>query len=291
MTAIRDLKPVNFLTPLGHVQVDESNEEPGLEILQHVHESSPLPQGDAVTAARYLRHEKHLTLAPGGGSLKRIPIRVIFDSPEHNIRARYEAWTTAWDRAPVCIGNGENAALTNIQTGAREQRVCKGPKNCPFVTQHGFDCRINVRMDVLIESQPFEVRSQGENTYLAILTALTNAAITKGPLSKQEFDLTIWQKSTRGSDYAPFTAMKLEHTKSVVDASETAQTSGYSELLGEMLASNWNHAVTVSEADKLEPTNVLPFSSRPNTIKQSSANAPDPLKNLLGKLSQEPSDA
>lgn len=283
MTAISQILPLNALPPAGTVQADESVEEPGLVILQHVH--SPVgPNSLDPTKPSMMRHTMHKVISGGESDLlRRIPVRVHFDKPEHNIRARYEAWLSSHESGPVCVGNGEKAALLNPVDGTKSQRVCKGPEHCPLVKNHGFDCRFKAYMDVLIEGKPFEVRTQSVNSYVAMLTGMSAASQIYGPLSKQMFDLVAWLKSTRGSEYTPFTSIAVEHTTIVEEVEPIDQTAQQRSAWGQQILNNWNAAFTVDPGDAVAPSNELPFrlQSMQNHERKQGTSTPDPLEHLI----------
>lgn len=133
---MQHLKPINAIPPVGVIKVDEAT--PGeLEIVSHVH--SPIAPDSLDDSHGFERHPLHdeVKEKTGQGALKWIPIRLHFERPEHNIRARYEGWADGVEGMPICTGNGQKAVLVDVSTGARHARICKGPKLCKLVLYQG----------------------------------------------------------------------------------------------------------------------------------------------------------
>ena len=61
--------------------------------------------------------------------LRTIPVRMIFNDPELNLRAEYSLFDRQTGR-PICVGNGETCQrLTNQGV---EQQPCPSPDLCPL---------------------------------------------------------------------------------------------------------------------------------------------------------------
>ncbi len=54
--------------------------------------------------------DETLRKAGGGGKLRSIPVRVLFNDPDLNLRAEYSMFERETGR-PVCVGNGETCGL------------------------------------------------------------------------------------------------------------------------------------------------------------------------------------
>lgn len=264
---MQHLKPINALPPVGVIKVDETNSGE-LEIVSHVH--SPIAPDALDDGHGFDRHPAHeeVKLKTGQGALKWIPIKLHFERPEHNIRARYEGWADGVEGMPICVGNGQKAVLVEVATGARHARVCKGPKLCKLVQQHGVKCSFQARADVLVNDQAFEVRTNSENAYAAILAALRHAKARFGNLTGQMFNLQTWQKSTRGSGFEPFTTLTLLRTNAVDASPLTSETAQRMDQLGDEIAENWEQAFEVTMADLLPDSCEPPFQI--NRVKEQS---------------------
>ncbi|WP_155293172.1 hypothetical protein [Comamonas testosteroni] len=246
------------LRPEGLIVVQEDDSSFGLEIVSHVHSdlACDAPKG----APDRIRHPMHNKLGgESGKSLSAIKVKVVFDRPEQNIKARYEAWIETHEGSPICTGNGAKAVLLNPYDGTRTARVCKGPKLCGLVKDHGFQCSLQVRMDVLVEGEPYEVQSNSENTLQAFQSALAMAYARNGDLSQQELVLTVWRKSTRGSDYKAFTAMDLKLTDVIARDRRSDKTREGMNELATQIKENWNRAFETEFCDQLPDTTKLPF--------------------------------
>jgi len=66
--------------------------------------------------------------------IRAIPVRVLFNDTDLNLRAEYSAFDRHTGR-PFCVGNGETAKRVS-QEGIEEQ-ACHGPKRCQFAQQQG----------------------------------------------------------------------------------------------------------------------------------------------------------
>ncbi|MDN7526334.1 recombination directionality factor [Burkholderia orbicola] len=79
------------------------------------------------------------------GKLRAIPMRVLFNDPDLNLRAEY----TLFDRdtgRPVCVGNGETCR--RVTDAGIEALPCPSPDGCTFGRQG--NCKPYGRMNVLI---------------------------------------------------------------------------------------------------------------------------------------------
>lgn len=270
---MKHLKPVNAFPPVGIIHVDEVADVPALEIVTHVH--TPVAPDALDPHPSRLRHGMHDKVkGVAQAHLQSIPVRVVFDTPEHNIRARYEGWSDGFEGMPICTGNGSKAVVLNHLDGTRHARVCKGPKLCHLVNRHGVKCALQVRMDVLVDGQPFEVRSSSENAYTAILTALKIARARYGALSRQAFLLQTWEKSTRGSGYQPFTSITLLRTNPVDGEAVSSETDAAMEELGSELLENWSAACELSMADSVPDGVELPFNMPMPKARSTESRAP-----------------
>ena len=88
------------------------------------------------------------------GKLRAIPVRLLFNDSELNLRAEYSAFDRGSGR-PVCVGNGETAR--RVTADGLEEMTCPGPDRCPFAKQAG--CKLYGRLNVQIDGQQDELGS------------------------------------------------------------------------------------------------------------------------------------
>ncbi|WP_019577940.1 hypothetical protein [Curvibacter lanceolatus] len=149
--------------------------------------------------------EEHIEGSPTGSSkLRSIPVRLLFDDPDLNLRAQY----TLFDRVsgrPVCVGNGETCRRA---TGSGVQTLpCSSPESSEWSGDRGCKPfgRLNVRIDV--EDQEGDVhhdelgsfvfRTTGFNSIRTLAARLKYfQAISGGVLSTMPLELRLRGKST-----------------------------------------------------------------------------------------------
>lgn len=135
--------------------------------------------------------------------LRSIPVRMIFNDPELNLRAEYSLFDRQTGR-PVCIGNGETCQrLTNQGV---EQHPCPSPDLCPLA--QGGLCkpygRLYVNLDESDEFGSFVFRTTGFNSIRTLAARLRYYhAASNGLLSCLPLQLTLRGKSTTQSYRQP----------------------------------------------------------------------------------------
>lgn len=135
--------------------------------------------------------------------LRSIPVRMIFNDPELNLRAEYSLFDRQTGR-PVCVGNGETCQRMTNQ--GVEQHPCPSPDLCPLA--QGGQCkpygRLHVNLDESDELGTFIFRTTGFNSIrtLAARLAYYHAA-SNGLLSCLPLQLTLRGKSTTQSYRIP----------------------------------------------------------------------------------------
>ena len=135
--------------------------------------------------------------------LRSIPVRLIFNDPELNLRAEYTLFDRQTGR-PVCIGNGEICQrLTNQGV---EQHPCPSPDLCPLA--QGGLCkpygRLHVNLDESDELGTFIFRTTGFNSIRTLAARLSYYhAASNGLLSCLPLQLTLRGKSTMQSYRTP----------------------------------------------------------------------------------------
>ena len=135
--------------------------------------------------------------------LRTIPVRLIFNDPDLNLRAEYSLFDRQTGR-PVCVGNGETCQrLTNQGV---EQYPCPSPDLCPLA--QGGNCkpygRLHINLDDSDEFGTFIFRTTGFNSIRTLAARLSyyNAA-SNGLLSCLPLQLTLRGKSTTQSYRQP----------------------------------------------------------------------------------------
>jgi len=157
--------------------------------------------------------------------LRTIPVRMIFNDPELNLRAEYSLFDRQTGR-PVCVGNGETCQrLTNQGV---EQHQCPSPNLCPMA--QGGNCkpygRLHVNLDESDELGTFIFRTTGFNSIRTLAARLNYYhAASNGLLSCLPLQLTLRGKSTTQSYRQPvyYVDLTLREGISLNDAITTAK--------------------------------------------------------------------
>ena len=135
--------------------------------------------------------------------LRSIPVRMIFNDPDLNLRAEYTLFDRQTGR-PVCVGNGETCQrLTNQGV---EQLPCPSPDLCPLA--QGGNCkpygRLHVNLDGSDEFGTFIFRTTGFNSIRTLAARLSYYhAASNGLLSCLPLQLILRGKSTTQSYRQP----------------------------------------------------------------------------------------
>lgn len=135
--------------------------------------------------------------------LRSIPVRMIFNDPELNLRAEYSLFDRQTGR-PVCVGNGETCQrLTNQGV---EHHPCPSPDLCPLA--QGGLCkpygRLYVNLDESDELGTFIFRTTGFNSIRTLAARLSYYhAASGGLISCLPLQLTLRGKFTTQSYRTP----------------------------------------------------------------------------------------
>ncbi|WP_347452912.1 hydrolase or metal-binding protein [Acinetobacter thermotolerans] len=135
--------------------------------------------------------------------LRTIPVRMIFNDPDLNLRAEYTLFDRQTGR-PVCVGDGQTCQrLTNQGV---EQHPCPSPDLCPLA--QGGHCkpygRLHVNLDGSDEFGTFVFRTTGFNSIRTLAARLSYYhAASNGLLSCLPLQLTLRGKSTTQSYRQP----------------------------------------------------------------------------------------
>ena len=147
--------------------------------------------------------------------LRTIPVRMIFNDPDLNLRAEYTLFNRQTGR-PVCVGNGETCQrLTNQGV---EQHPCPSPDLCPLA--QGGNCkpygRLHVNLDDSDEFGTFIFRTTGFNSIRTLAARLSYySAASGGLLSCLPLQLTLRGKSTTQSYRQPVYYVDLTLTEGI----------------------------------------------------------------------------
>ena len=134
--------------------------------------------------------------------LRSIPVRLLFDDPDLNLRASYCLFDRSTGR-PQCVGDGQTcrrATVTGMQT-----MECRAPEACELADR---GCkpfgRLNVRIGDEEELSSFVFRTTGFNSIRTLATRLKYFhAVSGGNLSTLPLELRLRGKSTQQSHGSP----------------------------------------------------------------------------------------
>jgi hypothetical protein len=143
--------------------------------------------------------DEALRQANGGGKLRAIPVRVLFNDPGLNLRAEYSLFDRENGR-PVCVGNGESCK--RLTSEGLETLPCPGPDGCQFGNAKG--CKPYGRLNVVIgdedELGSFIFRTTSFNSIRTLTARLRYfSAVSGGLLATMPLELKLRGKSTTQS--------------------------------------------------------------------------------------------
>ena len=136
------------------------------------------------------------------GKLRKIPVRLMFNDPDLNLRAEYSAFDRNTGR-PLCVGNGETCK--RHVNDAIETLPCPAPEGC--AVGKGL-CKPYGRLNVIVgeddELGSFIFRTTGYNSIRTLAARLRYfQAVSGNRLSCLKLDLKLRAKSTTQSHRAP----------------------------------------------------------------------------------------
>jgi hypothetical protein len=179
------------------------------------------------------------TASPAAGSsngkLRSIPVRMLFDDPELNLRAEYSLFDRQTGR-PLCVGNGERCK--RITDSGVQRLPCPSPSLCDYAAQG--HCKPYGRLHVRIEPSgqsgqiqtdtdelgTFIFRTTGFNSIRTLAARLSYfQAYSGGLLSCLPLQLKLRGKSTTQSHRTPifYVDLCLRDGLSMVDAMQHAR--------------------------------------------------------------------
>jgi hypothetical protein len=139
-----------------------------------------------------------------GQKLRAIPVRLLFNDPDLNLRADYSLFDRTTGR-PVCVGNGETARRMSKE-GATSV-PCPGPDACPFAKG---ECKAYARLNVVVGDGgddalgSFVLRTTSYNTIRTLAARLAYfSAVSGGLFACLPLELKLRGKSTTMSYGTP----------------------------------------------------------------------------------------
>lgn len=195
------------LTPptLGRISIGQVIEKNGKRLPQKDDQFTITTQ--IQTADGWKKHpfDKQLREQQTNRKLREIPIQLMFNQPDLNLRADYCLFDRQTAR-PLCVGNGESCQRRHNNT--IEAQPCPGPEVCDFAQGQ---CKPYGRLNVIItpESEEqstidpigsFVFRTSGFNSIRTLASRLSYfQAISQNRLASMPLALKIRGKSTRQS--------------------------------------------------------------------------------------------
>lgn len=215
------------LTPpiLGRISIGRVIEKNGKRLPE---------KDDQFTITTQVQHKEGWLLHPldealrkdtANGKLRTIPVRMLFNDPDLNLRAEYSLFDRTSGR-PLCVGNGETCR--RYTQGGVQNLPCPSPEGCELA--RGGACkpygRLNVRIGEDDELGTFIFRTTGFNSIRTLAARLRYfSAVSGNRLAYLPLDLRLRGKSTTQSHRAPiyYVDLCLREGKSLEDATEEAR--------------------------------------------------------------------
>ena len=147
--------------------------------------------------------DEGLRKASGNGKIRSIPVRVLFNDPDLNLRAEYSMFDRVTGR-PLCVGNGE---VCRRYTASGVQTLpCPSPDGCELAK--GGLCkpygRLNVKIGDDDELGTFIFRTTGFNSIRSLAARLSYyQAVSGNLLACLPLELRLRGKSTTMSHRTP----------------------------------------------------------------------------------------
>jgi hypothetical protein len=171
----------------------------------------------------WLLHPLQTKLAEGSanGKLRAIPVKLLFNSPDLNLRAQYSLFDRSTGR-PVCVGDGQTAKRSTDK--GIEELPCPSPQGCEYGRSGG--CKLFGRLNVQIDGQDdalgsFIFRTTGYNSVRTLAARLEYLnAISGGNAKHLPLMLKLRAKSTTLSRGTPvyYTDLTLREGDSLTEA-------------------------------------------------------------------------
>jgi len=192
------------LTPpvIGRISIGRVVEKNGKRLPEKDDEFTVTSQ--VQTKDGWVNHPVDETLRKTAGTkLRNIPVRLLFDDPDLNLRANYSLFDRQSGR-PLCVGNGETCRRSTAS--GIQSLPCPSPESCDLAK--GGYCkpygRLNVRIGDEDELGSFVFRTTGFNSIRTLSARLKYFhAVSGGQLSTLPLELRLRGKSTSQSHRAP----------------------------------------------------------------------------------------
>ncbi len=135
------------------------------------------------------------------GKLRAIPVRMLFNDPDLNLRADYSLFDRDTGR-PVCVGNGETCRRVGEDGNGIETLPCSSPDACAFGQRGG--CKPYARLNVIVgdddELGSFVFRTTSFNSIRSLAARLHYfRAVSGNLLACLPLELKLRGKSTTQS--------------------------------------------------------------------------------------------
>ncbi len=188
---------------------DDFRQMDEFEVLSRVHEIPVSPEQAPKLRPHPISQSLRSELEGANAKLQQIPVTLMFDKVENNLRARYEAFDLNLNRL-ACVGDGENCSRANFGDGSVVSAACAGPDSCAFANSAGLQCQLRVRLSLQIDGQDdklsvFELQSGGIHTYRTLQAKLQMlGAVLDGKLRHVPLALTMYAKSSPAFEFKPF---------------------------------------------------------------------------------------
>lgn len=158
--------------------------------------------------------------------LRAIPVRMLFNDADLNLRAEYSLFDRNTGR-PVCVGNGETCKRSTV--AGMEQLPCPSPNACELGKNSGCKPygRLNVRIGDDDELGTFIFRTTGYNSIRSLMARLRYfQAISGGLLSCLPLEMRLRGKSTTQSHRVPiyYADLTVRDGMTIEEAMQEAKT-------------------------------------------------------------------
>ncbi len=260
----------------SHLQLTATHHEPAMEGADKAYVLAPHPLQQSLALDN------------------RMLVRVLFDKPENNVLARYEAWGETTKTGPLCVGDGQTAKILNSQELRYEQVVCRGPQLCPVVRAGKLQCSMAVRLFLQPEkarSHLVHLRASSGSAYRALLSDLQKARAEHGRLRGLTFSLSVQRKSSRASGFDAYPVPRL---KVALDQNSSMAPDPEWDAHGDAIAATWYGEVIATHQESAayvgpkhtDCVNVRPKHPRPvaATASEQGALTHQTAQSLLGEV-------
>ena len=192
------------LTPpvIGRISIGKIVEKNGMRLPEKDDEFTVTSQ--VQNREGWVNHPINATLRqPPDAKLRAIPVRLLFNDPDLNLRANY----TMFDRQSgrqLCVGNGETCR--RVTSTGMQTLPCPSPDDCEIALEGRCKpyARLNVRIGDEDELGSFVFRTTGFNSIRTLSARLQYFhAVSGGQLATLPLELRLRGKSTSQSHRAP----------------------------------------------------------------------------------------